>query len=88
MSELRTVNPSSRSQSDGAHEEVGESEEEKETKTFLFQYLSRRAQRDKDITSSDAEVIQEHGQKTARTCHTEGSGQAANVASRLADIGE
>lgn len=88
MSKQRTVNPSSRVQSDGGHEEAAETEEEEETKTFLFQYLSRRAQRDKDIPTSDAEVIQEHGEKAAHSCHTEGGSQAVTVASRLADIGE
>ena len=64
-----------------------QTEEEEETKTFLFQYLSSRAQRDKDFTQPDVELLQEHGQRAARECHTENSGQAVSVASRLAEIG-
>ena len=87
MSKQRTVNPSSRARSDGGNEEEN-SEEEDETKTFFFQYVSSRAQRDKDISSSDAEFIREEGHRAVRTCRTEGSTQAVNVASRLADLGE
>ena len=87
MSKQRTVKPSSRVQSDDGHIEV-EGEEEEETKTFLFQYLSSRAQRDKDISSSDAEFIREEGHRAVRSCHSEETDQAVNVASRLADLGE
>lgn len=63
-------------------------EEEEETKNFLFQYLSRRAERDKDISSSSAEIIQHHTREVVQTRPPKGDGAAAvNVASKLADLG-
>ena len=88
MSEQRAVYPPSRTQSDSDRQKAVETEEEEETKTFLFQYLSSRVRVDKDVPISDAEVIEEHGQRAVRSCRTEGGGQAVIVGTRLAELGE
>ena len=82
----RSVNIPSRVESDRGSGR----EEEEETQTFLFQYLSRRAQTDKDLPGKDAEVIQHHGQEaSARAAVAGGDNSAAvNVASMLADMGQ
>lgn len=63
--------------------------EEDETKTFLFQYLSRRAQNDQEISSSSVEVIQTHSEQVIHgAVGTDSTDAATNVACRLADLGE
>lgn len=69
--------------------------EEEETRTFLFQYLSRRAQKDRELTSNSAEavegveVIQRRGEEAVRASTGRDSTDAAtNVACRLADLGK
>ena len=70
-------------------EEDGPGREEEETKTFLFQYLSKRSQRDKELPGEDADAIQQHGQEAAvRVSVTGGDSTAVNVASILADMGK
>lgn len=85
MAVQRDVNLSSRVVADGGD---GGPEEE-QTRTFLFQYLSRRAQKDEELTSSSAEVIQMRGEEAVRASTGNDSTDAAtNVACRLADLGE
>ena len=78
----RSVNLPSSVMADG---ESGEKDEE-ETKTFLFKYLSRRAQIDGELSDSSAEAIRRHGQEAA--AGTDSTDAATNVANRLADLGE
>lgn len=86
MSRQRSVNvPSSSVVADGGDG----SPEEEETKTFLFQYLSRRAQNDQEISSSAVEVIQTHSEEAIRSATgTDSTDAATNVAYRLADLGK
>ena len=64
--------------------------EEDETKTFIFQYLSRRAQNDKELPKQEAGVIQEQSEEAVRTttAGTDSTDAASNVACKLADLGE
>ncbi len=78
----RSVKVPSRVETDGP------GREEEETRTFLFQYLSKRAQRDKDLPGENADVIQQRGQEAAvHATETGGDSAAVNVASMLADMG-
>ena len=59
-----------------------ESQEGRDTQVFLYEYLSRRVTADDDMSESDASVIR--GQREA----VRGADAAAQVAGRLADLGE
>ena len=83
MSQQRSVNIPSNIVADGGD---GSLEEEEETKTFLFQYLSRRAQNDQEISSSTVEVIRDEAVRSA--AGTDSTDAATNVACRLADLGK
>lgn len=88
MAQQRSVDVQSRILADGGD---GEPEED-ETKTFLFQYLSRRAQNDQEMPSSGVEVIQSHTRHSEEAIRsaagTDSTDAATNVACRLADLGE
>lgn len=62
---------------------------DEETKSFFFNYLSRRAQTDREMSSRDAEVIQKRGEEVVQAAvGTDSCDAATNVAYRLADLGE
>ena len=88
MAQLRSVKaPTNALVPDG---EDGSLEEEEETKTFLFQYLARRAQNDQDMLRNNSDVIQRCGEEQAArsTAGTDSTDAATNVACKLADLGE
>lgn len=83
MAEQRSVNVPTNIVADGVR---GEEEEEEETKAFLFQYLSRRAQNDQEMAGSDVEVIQRGAARSA--IGADDTDAATNLACMLADLGE
>ena len=88
MAQQLSVNIPSVAVEDGAGGSVNLDADE-ETKSFVFTYLSRRAQNDKDLNRRDAEVIQNRGAEVVQTvAGTDSCDAATNVAHRLADIGE
>lgn len=83
MSQQRSVQLPSKSLEVVA-DDLEEEEKERETKSFLFQYISRRAQRDVDLASRDVDAIEQH---TTETVAAGAHDSAISVASRLAEIG-
>lgn len=79
MSQQRTVSVQTNSE---AEEEV---EEKKQTSAFFFEYVSRRADCDQDLSVNEAGIIQQQKEQAVEAVNDEG---AIKVASRLADLGE
>lgn len=63
------------------------SEEGRETRAFFFEYLSRRAKNDSELRDSDAQIIHQERQEAVQVV-VGSSDAAAEVAARLADLGE
>lgn len=63
------------------------SEEGRETRAFFFQYLSRRAGNDNDLRETDAQIIHQEREQAVQAV-AGSSDAAAEVASRLADLGD
>lgn len=68
-------------------ERLAGSEEGRETRAFFFEYLSRRANHDNDLRESDAQIIHQEREQAVRAV-AGSSDAAAEVASRLADLGK
>ena len=79
MAQQRTVALPSSIEADG------NTEENQETRLFFFEYMSRRAEKDAEISTSDAELIKE--QRHQQAIPTGGKDAALEVASRLAALG-
>ena len=79
MSQQRTVSVQTNSETE---EEV---EEKKQTSAFFFEYVSRRADNDEDLSFGDAGIIKEQKEQAVEAVNDEG---AMKVALRLADLGE
>lgn len=60
-------------------------EEKRETSAFFFEYISRRADKDQDLSVSNTAVIKQQKEEAVEA----GSDEASlKVASKLADIGK
>lgn len=78
MSQQLTVNvPNSESE--------GKVEEKRETSAFFFEYISKRADKDQDMSVSNTNVIKQQKEEALKAVSD--AAAAVKVASKLADLG-
>ncbi len=81
MSQQRTVSLPTDTESE---EPPAVEEEKKTTSAFFYEYMSKRADKDQDLKTTDAEVIQEQREQAVQAVEDV---SAINVAAVLANLG-
>ena len=82
MSQQRTVSLPTDAE-DSEDPQVVE-EEKKTTSAFFYEYISKRANKDQDLKTSDAKIIEEQREQAVQKVRDV---SAVNVAAVLADLG-
>ena len=82
MSQQRTVSLPTDAE-DSEDPQVVE-EEKKTTSAFFYEYISKRANKDQDLKTSDAKIIEEQREQAVQKVKDV---SAVNVAAVLADLG-
>ena len=70
------------------HSEEEEEEERRDTKHAFYEYIFRKATRDRRLERTETSTFEDVREKLVRENEIEEEGEAANVGRRLAELGE